>query len=453
MKRWSALQSLFNRTNLLLLLIGGASLVLYRVALRANAAEQIDRFIALALSQGGLYLIGAFAVLRAQPRRSTVFIVIAFAAIFRLSILFSPPFLSDDIYRYVWDGKVQAAGVNPYRYIPSDEALSSLRDDEVYPKINRRNYAPTIYPPVAQMIYFLATRVHESVTAMKAVMIGFEVLTCWTLIQLLASFNLPSQRVLLYAWHPLLVWEIAGSGHVEAASLAFIALALLARRKRMPTATGVALACATLVKLYPLALLPALYRRWDWRMPLAFAGTLVAAYLPYLSVRTKVLGFLPSYTEEEGLRSGNRFFLLSVLRRIFGDHQVPNWTYIGAAILVLAAIAVWCLWRRERTEFEYILRALLLASTFMLLLSPRFPWYFSWMVPFLCFIAFPAVVYISLVSFVLYRLWFAEQERLFTVNTIMYLPFALLCVFSLLQFLVARARSRTAAGYIEKEAA
>lgn len=451
--KWSARRPLSNKTNILLLLVGVASLILYRVTLRTTGADQIDRFIALACLQGGLYLIGALAVLRAQARRSTVFIVIAFAAVFRLSILFSPPFLSDDIYRYVWDGKVQAAGINPYRYIPSDEALSYLRDDEIYPKINRRSYAPTIYPPVAQIIYFLATRLHESVVAMKTVMIGFEALTCWALIQLLASFNLPSQRVLLYAWHPLLVWEIAGSGHVEAASLAFIALALLARRKQMATATGLALACATLVKLYPLALFPALYRRWDWKMPLAFGGTIIAAYLPYLSVRTRVLGFLPSYAEEEGLMSGSRFFLLSVLRRVVGEHQVPNWTYICAAILVLSAIAFWCLWRRERTEIEYILRCLVLLSTFTLLLSPRYAWYFLWIVPFLCFKAFPALIYISLASFVLYRLWIAEQERLFIVNTIMYLPFALLLIYSLLQFLVARGRPRTIADHIEKEAA
>ena len=256
---------------------------------------------------------------------------------------------------------------------------------------------------------------------------------------------------MLYAWHPLLVWEIAGSGHVEAASLAFIALALLARRKRMATATGIALACATLVKLYPVALLPALYRRWDWRMPLAFAATVVVGYLPYLSVGTRVLGFLPAYTEEEGLRSGTRFFLLSVLQRIFGAHLVPNLAYIVAAILVLAALAAWCLWRRESTEFEYLLRGLVLACVFTLLLSPRFPWYFAWMVPFLCFVAFPAVVYSTLVCFILYRLWIAEQERLFTVNTIIYFPFAVLCVFSIVRFLVGRARSRTMV--IEKEPA
>ena len=173
MKRWRAFYALFKVSNLVLLLVGAASLVLYRVALRANTADQIDRFIALAVIQGGLYVIGALTILRAQPKRSTVLIVIAFAAVFRVSVLFAPPFLSDDIYRYIWDGRVQAAGVNPYRYLPVDEALSALRDDEIYPKINRRTYAPTIYPPIAQMIYFLATRLHESVTAMKAVMIGF----------------------------------------------------------------------------------------------------------------------------------------------------------------------------------------------------------------------------------------------------------------------------------------
>jgi uncharacterized membrane protein len=89
---------------------------------------------------------------------------------------------------------------------------------------------------------------------MKATMIGFEAITVWAIIQLLASFGLPRQRILIYAWHPLVIWEFAGSGHFDAIAIAFIALALLARRKNADVATGVALACATLVKFFPLVL-------------------------------------------------------------------------------------------------------------------------------------------------------------------------------------------------------
>ncbi|MDQ3174703.1 MAG: hypothetical protein M3Q91_13520, partial [Acidobacteriota bacterium] len=170
-----------NQSNLLLIVLGGASFVLYRVSLGAKGGDDIEWFIKLALFQSLIYLLAAWMIVRARLSRSTLMIVVVFAALFRLSILFAPPFLSDDIYRYVWDGRVQATGVNPYRYIPADEALAPLRDEKIYPRINRRDYAHTIYPPGAQIIYFLATRVSERVTWMKTVMLGFETLAIWVL--------------------------------------------------------------------------------------------------------------------------------------------------------------------------------------------------------------------------------------------------------------------------------
>ena len=146
---------------LALIALGLASLALYRYGLEFDKADtpQIVWFIKLALGQCALYAVAAWVVWRAPARRSTLLLLVLFAAAFRLSVLFAPPALSDDIYRYIWDGRVQAAGINPYRHIPAADALGFLRDADVYPNINRRDYAPTIYPPLAQMIFFGATRV------------------------------------------------------------------------------------------------------------------------------------------------------------------------------------------------------------------------------------------------------------------------------------------------------
>jgi hypothetical protein len=384
-------------------------------------------------------------MLRSRSSKSTLIIVLVFAAAFRLSILFAPPYLSDDMYRYVWDGRVQAAGINPYRYIPADKSLEQLRDETIYPKINRKEFAPTIYPPLAQVIFFLVTRISQSVTWMKAALVGFEALTAWALIVLLASFNLPRERVLIYAWNPILVWEIAGSGHVDSAAIAFIVIALLARRRRMETATGVALACAVLIKLYPIVLFPALYRRWGWKMPLALAGTIVIAYLPYLNVGLMgVLGYLPGYTKEEGIESGARFYLLSIARRVFGENSVPSKAYLIAAGLILISLGLWCLWKPERDESSFIKRAFVLAATFTFLLSPHFTWYFAWLVPFLCWMPLIPFFYLTTVSFVYYKLWFNEWQQLFTVNTIVYVPFAILGALTLLHRRMTRRRNALA---------
>jgi hypothetical protein len=372
-------------------------------------------------------------VWRAGARRSTLLLVVVFAALFRLSVLFAPPFLSDDIYRYVWDGRVQAARINPYRHVPADDALGFLRDANIYPNINRRDYAPTIYPPLAQMIFFLATRVSEEVVWMKAVMVLFEAAGLYALAVLLASFKLPRQRVLLAAWHPLAVWEIASSGHLDALVICFIAFALLARREGRESLTGALLAAAVLVKLFPLVLLPAFYRRWSWRLPLAFCLTLAAGYLPYLSVGARrVLGFLPGYASEEGLQDGTRFFLLQLVSPLFGEAGVGAAAYAGFALLSMGTLAAWCLLKRESGERDYVGRAALLATTFTVLLSPHYTWYFAWLVVFLCFArgkSLPPLLCLTATAFMLYGTWLGDGRALMLgLNTSVYLPPALLLI-------------------------
>jgi hypothetical protein len=437
MKRlWQALvrSGILSWTNLLLVLTGLALRLMYERGLTGKTSYDLFWFIRLALAQSALYLVAAWLVARArQSSRSTLIIVIVFAALFRLSIIYTPPFLSDDLYRYIWDGRVQAAGINPYRYIPADEHLKGLRDDAIYPKINRRDFARTIYPPLAQAIYFGTTRVSESVMWMKATMVGFELLTLLAVLGLLNSFGLPLQRVLIYAWHPLIVWEIAGSGHIDAIAIAFICLALLAHRRKWETATGIALACAVLIKLIPLALFPALYKRWGWRMPLAFALTIALAYLPYLSVGMgQVFGYLPGYAQEEGLQNGNRFFLLGLARKLLGESNVPNVAYMIFAALVLASLAAWVLFRPDDSGISYVTRAFVLASAFTILLSPRYEWYFAWLIPFLCFVPCAPVFALTASGFVLYLFWFGETpNQSLVVNAFLYVPFALLCALSL----------------------
>ncbi|HEY8410911.1 MAG TPA: hypothetical protein VIK76_05900, partial [Pyrinomonadaceae bacterium] len=227
----SALSSVSTKWLVTVTVLGTAMLVLFRIAVHARGVADLRWFLKLVAVQAIIYLAVAWLSLRTTDSRRLLLLGLIFAALFRLSIVFSPPYLSDDIYRYVWDGRVQAAGINPYRYVPADESLAHLRDEKIYPNINRRDYAHTMYPPVAEGAFLLITRVSESVTWMKLVMVACEAVTVWALVQLLVSFGFARQRVLIYAWHPLAVWEFAGSGHLDAMAIAFIALAFLARRR------------------------------------------------------------------------------------------------------------------------------------------------------------------------------------------------------------------------------
>ena len=254
----------------------------------------------------------------------------------RVRGLLAPPYLSNDLYRYVWDGRVAAAGINPYRYVPADDHLAALRDAAIFPFINRATYAPTIYPPIAESIFFATTRLNDSVGWMKATMVAFDVATVAILLRLLALAGLPLERILIYAWHPLILWEFAGSGHIDAAAVMFVALALWARRRHAGSLAGLFLGCAALVKFFPAVIFPALYRRWDWKMPAAVAAVMVLAYLPFLGVGWGVFGFLPGYVAEEGLRSGSGFFLWHLLNASFPLAHVGVLPYLAFAGAILA---------------------------------------------------------------------------------------------------------------------
>ena len=427
-----------NRVATLLVVPGIALLVLYRIGVRAEGVRDIVWFLKVVGVQSVIYFGAVWLSLRVRESRSVLIVALVFAGLLRLSILFSPPYLSDDIHRYVWDGRVQAAGINPYRYIPADQALIGLRDEKIYPKINRREFAHTIYPPVAEAIFLLTTRVSESVTWMKATMLAFEALAIWAIIQLLASFGLPRQRIMIYAWHPLVVWEFAGSGHLDAIAIAFIAVALLAYRKNKEVKSGFALACAAMVKFFPLVLSPAIYKSWTWKTPLVFTITILVAYVPYLSVGPRaVFGYLPGYAKEEGLLTGSQFYVLSLARKLIGAN-VPTASFIIFAVVLIGAIAAWALFREQKRDSDLI-NAALLATSVTVIFAPHFSWYFAWLVPFLCFRPHLSLFYLTAASFILYGTWLEDTpDQMFKLNSFLYLPFGLLL---LTQLLVGRRRN------------
>ena len=405
-----------------LLLLGCVSVGLYRAGLSASGVSGIRFFMTVAFIQSAIYLLAAWIVIRSRASNSTLLIAVAFAVIFRLSILFAPPYLSDDIYRYVWDGRVQAAGINPYRYIPAAPELAHLRDESIYPKINRRDWAHTIYPPSAQVVFFLTTRISETVTWMKATMLLFELVTIWAVAQLLTLLGRPRQLLLMYAWHPLVVWEFAGSGHVDAIAIAFIALAFLAWQKRSNPGAGFMLACATLAKLFPVVLVPAMLKRGRWRIASVFTITIIVGYLAYLSVGPKaVFGSVPGYTQEMGVITGQQFYALSLVRKLFGV-ELPSMVYMIATVVVMCALALWVLRGSDRHE-DTLKHAMVLATATTVLFAPHFSWYFCWLAFFLCFTPRLALFYLTIASFLLYATWLGDSpDEMFVINSLIYLP-------------------------------
>ena len=334
--------------------------------------------------------------------RHSFAIILAFAVAFRLVTLVPHPYLSTDVYRYAWDGVVQHAHISPYRYVPGDPALKFLRapNHDLFDHINRRDYAHTIYPPVAEFLFYLITFISPTVTFMKATMILFEGLTLFALLKLLRLLGLRREQALLYAWCPLLVWEIGSSGHLDSVATAFIALALLARYRRQPIPTGLFLGLAIMTKMYPLVLLSALFRRGEYKMPATVAAVIAIGYACYSSVGMRVFGFLGGYVQEEGIETGARYFLLELAQHLPGLHGISTAAYFAFAALVFAGLILWCwrtccnpAWPRPGSaqtrlfglpaRADFIIPAFALALSLMLLFSPHYPWYVAWLVPFL----------------------------------------------------------------------
>jgi hypothetical protein len=369
-------------------LLGIAASLVTTVALRMHGSgwtpdSQWNLFVLL-LVLTAVIAITATKVAEKAPAGIALTIICVVALAMRLIVLSVDPILSEDIYRYVWDGRVQAAGINPYRYIPVDAALAHLRDAVIYPKIDRASYANTIYPPVAQMFFLAVTRIAESITVMRLALIGCEIVTFLALIDLLRRFNKPVTLAVAYAWHPLAVWEVANNGHVDAlmVTLVMIGAWLVARHRRV--AAGVFVALAALVKPYAIAALPACWRPWDWKLPLAVMLAIIACYLPYLGVGTGVFGFLfTGYIHEEGLQSGQGFWLVHAARTAFGNIPglVPLYLALAAGTLGLLALRV--AFARDPSPERSVRDMAMLLMVGLVLLSPNYPWYYLVVVAFI----------------------------------------------------------------------
>jgi hypothetical protein len=417
------------QTNAALLLIGTALFFLCR-----QLVSEYNHFTIGFSGVSGwsciLYLAAALLILTQPVDRFTFPIILIVAIACRLAVLFAEPYLSSDIYRYVWDGIVQHAHVSPYRYVPGNPALEFLREphQDIFDNINRRDYAHTIYPPAAQALFYLITWISPTITFMKTAMVLFEGVTMYALIQLLRYLGIRREQTLLYAWCPLLIWEIAGSGHLDSAAMAFIALALLARYRKQPILTGLFLGIAILLKFYPLVLFPALYRRGDFKMLATFAAVIAVAYAAYSSVGTLVFGFLGGYVKEEGMATGSRYFLLELAQRIPGLHNLTTTVYFIFCAAVFAAITLWC-WKvasqkgigNHQQDAAFLPPAFALATALMFLFSPHYAWYIIWLVPFFTLLPNLPILTYLLGFFYLYTTALAlPGPKMFMANEILY---------------------------------
>jgi alpha-1,6-mannosyltransferase len=283
---------------------------------------QAGRIYGIALAGGVVVLAAGMALAPRVESRVALVVVLGAGALFRLVFVPTPPALSSDLYRYLWDGRVQAAGINPYAYPPSAPELALLRDEAVWPRINRPR-APTIYPPATEAVFSGAWWLGLRTPATwKLVPVAVDIAATILLVRLLGALGRDRRAVVAYAWNPLPILAFGHSGHVDAFVVLALVAAGLAWRAGALHCLGLCLGLATAVKLYPLVVLPAFLRdvgeRWSTRraavVSALVAGVVAVSYLPVVGFGSRAFGYLTAgYFSEEGYTTGRRFLLFRAL--------------------------------------------------------------------------------------------------------------------------------------------
>ena len=323
-----------------------------------------------------LAFLAAAWLLRKVPRRTAVALILLGGIALQAAAVSAPPKYSTDSYRYIWDGRVQAAGVDPYQYVPTATQLTGLRNDFLfYPKtayldgslfyptaaycvspgyvrshpaaeltagctrINRPT-VPTIYPPVAEAYFLGVHYLHpadDSSVPIQAAAAAVAVLVTMLLLVGLGRLGRDVRMAALWSWCPTVILEAGNNAHVDVVAVAITAAAILvlatARTTRRTVAGGILLGLAIATKMTPVLTVPALLRRRWVTVAISAASAFVAVYVPHvLLVGAKVIGFLPGYLQQENYTSGHRYGIIGLF--VIG----PLASVV--AVLVLAAIAV-----------------------------------------------------------------------------------------------------------------
>jgi len=342
------------------------------------------------------FLTAAF-LLRKVPLRASVVLILLGGIAIQIAAVSAPPAQSDDLYRYIWDGRVQAAGIDPYAYVPAARQLDGLRDEFLWHPgadhclspafvsshadadlvagctlINRPS-VPTIYPPVAEA-YFLAVHYEpagdSSTMPIQATTAFIAVLTTVLLLFGLGRLGRDVRMAALWSWCPTVALEAGNSAHVDVVAVAITAAALLvlatARTRRRTALGGVLLGLAIATKMTPVLTVPAVLRRRWMTVVLAAGSAFTVVYIPHvLAVGGKVIGFLPGYLQQEGYENGTRFGIIGLV--LTGKAA----TAMAALILAAAAFAVLQFSDPDRPWQG----ALFMTATALAVTTPRYQWY------------------------------------------------------------------------------
>ena len=364
-------------------------------------AEVIET-IALALAAGVVYFIALYLLEHSAKNRPALWIIVAAAVVFRLTLYSLTPSLSTDIQRYRWDGRVQNAGWNPYALAPNDSRLAYLRDPgwAVMPGPE----IPSMYPPLSQLVFRVGARFLPGTFAFKLPFVLADLLTLAILAKWLQAYADGNYRLAIYAWNPLVVVEFTASGHNDALAIAAMVAALAIMQKR-PGASTLTLAVGSLAKLFPVALLPLALRRSEWprklRGWLAFGGAALLAAACVWPYRSALAQFPRIFVRYQAIWQNYNPSLYAVLLWFSGHPEIAA----GMGEGVVLGLAMWAAAR----TLEPLRAAFLIIGALLMVAPNTYSWYFTWIIPLLCFFPNPAWLLLTILQFLSYKVLIEYQ--------------------------------------------
>ncbi|HXO34949.1 MAG TPA: glycosyltransferase 87 family protein [Candidatus Acidoferrales bacterium] len=323
------------------------------------------------LAAAGIAYLLAIRELFFTPRfpRRVIVIGLVLAALWRLAFLQMPPGSDDDIHRYVWDGRVQRLGYDPYMVVPRDPALAALHTPETR-TLNNPDL-PSPYPAGAELFFRAVTAIHESVFALKVVFVVCDFAIVLVLLDILGRSGQAAHWVLAYAWNPLLATEVAGSGHIDIVGTLLLLVSFAALSRRWRALAAVALGLAVAVKFLPIVLLPLYWRRVRMRDAALAAVAVGLLYLPFFNHGRIPIGSLGTYVQS--FRFNDPVF--TSLEPVAAPQLV-----VGLAVLVGFFTAIGMRIKAPALSadaFAWPMAASLLCAPVV------YPWYLLWLLPFL----------------------------------------------------------------------
>ena len=349
----------------------GAILLVTLTICSRNFSRMGDPSFIIPLAVAGIAYLLAIREFFSPPEfpHRVIVIGLVLAALWHLPFLLTPPGLDDDIHRYLWDGRVQRLGYNPYIVVPNDPALAGLHTPATR-TLNNPDL-PSPYPPGAQLFFRAVTAIHESVFALKVAFVLCDFAIVLVLMDVLRSSGQEAHWVLAYAWNPLLATEVARSGHIDIVGVLLLLVSFAALERRWRAVAALAFGLAVAVKLLPVVLLPLYWKRVRVRN-VALASVVVGLlYVPFLDHGRIPIGSLGTYVQS--FRFNDPVF--ATLERVAAPQLA-----VGLAVLVGFLTASWL----RSTAPEWSSDAFAWPMAASLLCAPVvYPWYLLWLLPFL----------------------------------------------------------------------